>query len=295
MLADKPRYTTDYQRRFTRVLDYIDSHLSEPLLLENISKVACFSPFHFHRQFTAFTGIPPGRYIQLLRLRHASYRLAFNPCQKITDIALEAGFTHAESFSRAFKLVFDVTPGEFRRKPEWRQWYQHMPVTPVTRREPPMKIAIVAVPDTRIAMLTHQGPAETINQTATQFVQWRKTSGLSPVRRSQTFGIAPDDPQTCKPGQFRFMIAGEVISPVPEDNEFGVVNSIIPGGRCATFRHTGSHDRLTALALSLYGDWLPGSGEQLRNFPLYFRYHNFVHEVAEHELITDIFLPLDGQ
>ncbi|MCC7824005.1 GyrI-like domain-containing protein, partial [Klebsiella pneumoniae] len=42
----------------------------------------------------------------------------------------------------------------------------------------------------------------------------------------------------------------------------------------------------------LYRDWLPASGETLRDFPVYFRYLNFVHEVAEHELQTDIYLPL---
>ncbi|WP_294899911.1 AraC family transcriptional regulator [Tatumella sp. UBA2305] len=292
MLTDKQRYTANYQKRITLVLDYIDSHLCEPLLLDNLSKVAHFSVFHFHRQFTACIGIPPGRYIQLMRLRHASYRLAFNPEQKITDIALETGFTHAESFSRAFKQVFGVSPGEFRRQPEWQSWHSQMPAAPQIRREPTMQIAIVTVPDIPVAMLLHQGSPETIHQTAGRFVAWRKTSGYSPVRRCRTFGIAPDDPHNCDPQQFRFMIAGEVSASIPEDNDFGVVNNVIPGGRCATVRHQGSHERLTALAQSLYRDWLPGSGEILRDFPLWFHYHNFIHEVAEHQLVTDIFLPL---
>jgi hypothetical protein len=42
----------------------------------------------------------------------------------------------------------------------------------------------------------------------------------------------------------------------------------------------------------LYRDWLPASGEELRDFPLYFHYLNLVHEVAVHELLTDIYLPL---
>ncbi|MDK3166032.1 GyrI-like domain-containing protein [Aeromonas caviae] len=43
---------------------------------------------------------------------------------------------------------------------------------------------------------------------------------------------------------------------------------------------------------ALYRDWLPASGEELRDFPLFFHYHNFVHEVPTHELVTDIYLPL---
>ena len=295
MLTDKQRYTTDYHKRLTRVLEYIDSHLCEPLLLENLSKVACSSPFHFHRQFTAYAGIPPGRYIQLLRLRYASYRLAFNPYQKITDIALDAGFTHAESFSRAFKQVFGMTPGEFRHRPGWLRWYQCMPRPPMMRRENMLQVTIVSVADIQTAMLTHCGTPEAINETATRFVAWRKASGLSPVSRSRTFGIAPDDPACCDPQRFRFKICGEVTAPIPEDNSYGVLNSTIPGGRCAVVRHRGSHDQLTGIAQSLYRDWLPGSGETLRDFPLYFHYHNFVHQVSEHQLITDIYLPLSAE
>jgi len=43
----------------------------------------------------------------------------------------------------------------------------------------------------------------------------------------------------------------------------------------------------------LYDDWLPLSGEELRDFPCLFHYINLFPEVAEHELITDIYLPLN--
>ena len=80
--------------------------------------------------------------------------------------------------------------------------------------------------------------------------------------------------------------------PVAEDNEWGVKNALIPAGRCAVVRHHGSHDLLADCARALYRDWLPASGEELRDFPLFFHYHNFVHEVPTHELVTDIYLPL---
>lgn len=283
--------TENYQRRFTRVFDYIDKHLDEPLLLERLSEVAHFSPFHFHRQFSAFCGLPPGRYIQLMRLKRASYRLAFNPHEKVIDIALDAGFQHAESFSRAFKQLFEVSPSEFRQQPVWVDWHQRMP-QPQRKRRESMSVEIYDFPVTKAAMLVHRGDPLSINETAAQFIAWRKITGLSPVRSSQTFGVAPYDPRTTSPDEFEFRICGSVSAEIAEDNAFGVVNSVIPAGRCAVLRHQGSHDALTALAQGLYRDWLPTSGEELRDFPLFFHYHNFVHEVAEHELLTDIYLPL---
>ncbi|MDF7647179.1 AraC family transcriptional regulator [Erwiniaceae bacterium L1_54_3] len=283
--------THRYQRRFTKVFDYIDQHLDEPLLLEQLSEVAHFSPYHFHRQFSAFCGVPPGRYIQLMRLKRASYRLAFNPHEKVIDIALDAGFQHAESFSRAFKQLFKLTPSEFRHQPVWIDWHQRM-IQPQHKWREDMSVDIHDFPTTSVAMLVHRGEPHRINETAAQFIAWRKATGFSPVRSSQTFGVAPHDPTLTPPDGFEFHLCGSVDEPIPEDNVFGVINSAIPGGRCAVLRHQGSHDALTELAQSLYRDWLPASGEELRDFPLFFHYHNFVHEVAEHELVTDIFLPL---
>jgi DNA gyrase inhibitor GyrI len=73
---------------------------------------------------------------------------------------------------------------------------------------------------------------------------------------------------------FRFDICGSVSEPIAE-NAFGVVNGTIPGGRCAVARHHGSLDTLAQSVWSLYRDWLPTSGETLRDFPLFFRYLNF--------------------
>lgn len=285
--------TDSYARRFKQVFDYIDHHLDDALLLEKLSEVAHFSPFHFHRQFCSYCGMPPGRYIQMMRLKRASYRLAFNPLEKITDIAYDAGFQHSESFSRAFRQMFGLSPTQFRQQPPWVDWHKRISEPYKARRQTMQsQVRIITFPATSVAMLTHYGQPERINETAARFIEWRKTTGFSPVASSQTYGIAPHDPTLTPPDEFEFHICGTVTSPIIEDNRFGVINSDIPAGRCAVLRHQGSHDALTGLAKSLYRDWLPEIGEELRDFPLFFHYHNFVHEVVEHELLTDIYLPL---
>ena len=76
------------------------------------------------------------------------------------------------------------------------------------------------------------------------------------------------------------------------DNPQGVITKKLPGGRCALLRHLGSLDNIGVSVHYLYGEWLPNSGEKLRNFPCFFHYINLLPEVLEHELITDIYLPL---
>jgi AraC family transcriptional regulator len=70
------------------------------------------------------------------------------------------------------------------------------------------------------------------------------------------------------------------------------VAKIIPAGRCAVLRHVGTDDTLGQAISTLYQQWLPQSGEALRDYPLYFRRVVFFPEVPENEAITDIFLPI---
>lgn len=279
-----------YALRFDRVFDYIDRHLAQPLSVDELSKQANFSRFHFQRQFSAYTGLSTIRYIQLLRLRRASYQLVFEDQRRITDIALDAGFGNAESFSRAFKKCFGQTPSEFRTKPAWQPWNERMQL-PQRIRSHAMNVAVIDFAETRIAVLEHRGPHTQLMASVKTFIDWRKQSGCSPIASSRTFGIAYDDPALTPADEFRFDICGEVISEVPA-NPQGVVAKRIPGGRCAVLRHIGSTDSISDSAYYLYRTWLPESGEELRDFPLFFQYIKRVPETPEHEQVTDVYLPL---
>ncbi len=279
-----------YAAKFNRVFDHIDKHLGERLTVELLSQVAHFSKHHFHRQFSEYAGISVSRYIQLMRLKRASYRLAFNKLEKVTDIALDACFENPESFSRAFKNTFGQTPSEFRKSPAWEPWNERYQL-PVRERGGSMEVKLIEFEQTKVAVLEHRGSPGSVNDSVAIFIEWRKASGLSPVKSSETFGIVYDNPDTTEPEQFRFDICGSVSGDVP-DNPQRVVSKVIPAGRCAVIRHLGSHDRIGESAYYLYRDWLPESGEELRDFPLYFHYRNLLPETAEHELVTDIYLPL---
>jgi AraC family transcriptional regulator len=279
-----------YAAKFDRVFDHIDKRLDESLTLEQLSDVAHFSKYHFHRQFSEYVGISAIRYVQLMRLKRASYRLVFNRLDKITDIALDAGFENPESFSRAFKNTFGQSPTGFRRNPAWKPWNERYQFLNRERKQN-MEVRIVDYEQTRVAALEHRGAPELVNDSASVFIEWRKASGLSPVQSSKTFGIVYDNPETTAPEKFRFDICGSVTEDVPPNRQ-GVIGKEIPAGRCAVVRHLGSHARIGDSVRSLYRDWLPESGEELRDFPLYFHYLNLITETPEHDLVTDIYLPL---
>jgi AraC family transcriptional regulator len=279
-----------YTARFNKVFDHIDRNLDSALTVDQLGQVAHFSKFHFHRQFSEYCGISVMRYIQLMRLKRASYRLVFNTLERITDIALDAGFENPESFSRAFKTTFGQTPTDFRKQPKWQPWSERYRF-PNRDRKTIMEVKIRNFKQTPVAVLEHRGPPDLLNDSVKIFIDWRKSSGLSPVNTSDTFGIAYDNPETVVPEDFRFDICGAVTEDVPA-NQQGVINKMISAGRCAVVRHLGSHQRLGEPIYYLYRDWLPGSGEELRDFPLFFHYLNLIPDTPEHELITDVYLPL---
>lgn len=279
----------NYAQRFERIFTHIERHLDEPLSVERLSRVAHFSKFHFHRQFSQYAGIGVSAYVRLLRLKRASHQLVFSR-KRIIDIALEAGFESPEAFARAFRQDFGKSPSQFRKSPCWQPWSERYRLPPRERSEK-MDVKIVAFEETKVAVLVHRGAPERVNDSALTFIEWRKESGLSSVRTSRTFGIVYGDPDTTPADAFRFDICGEVSAPVPA-NPQGVESGTIPAGRCAVVRHLGSRDRLAESICPLYREWLPQSGEEARDYPLFFHYFNLFPDVAEHELVTDIYLPL---
>jgi AraC family transcriptional regulator len=107
---------TDYTARIQAIIDYIEEHLSQELTLVGLAKRACFSEYHFHRVFLAYVGESVMEYIRKRRLTEAAHALAHTD-QRIVDIAFDHGFQSHETFSRAFKRCFSMTPGEYRKHP----------------------------------------------------------------------------------------------------------------------------------------------------------------------------------
>ncbi|EGQ8533383.1 AraC family transcriptional regulator [Vibrio parahaemolyticus] len=275
-----------------RVCDYIHHHLDDTFTLDVLSTVAGSSKFHFHRVFLSVVGVSALQYVQLARMKRASFRLAFEPTQTITDIAFEAQFDSLEAFSRAFSRCFAQTPSQFRRAPDWPNWHARYDMTPPKQRELTMNVSIIDFKARDVALIEHCGSPRLVLETAANFVQWRKTTGLSPVKTSETFGVPYSDPDQTPEAAFRFDICGTHQGEVPE-NVFGVKAGVIPGGRCAVAIHKGSHDTIGETVYYLYRNWLPESNENVRDYPCFFQYLNFVHEVDECELLTKVYLPIE--
>ena len=140
--------------------------------------------------------------------------------------------------------------------------------------------ADVTIRETRptpVAVMEYRGDPATIGATIRRFIAWRKANGLAP-KASPTFNVFHSDPRTTDPAAYRLdLCAGTDRAIAP--NRDGVEAGTIPGGRCAVLRVVGHADELEPAALYLYRDWLPESGEEAGDFPLYCRRISFFPEV----------------
>lgn len=285
-----------YHARMQRVLDHIDRHLDGDLDLETVSSVAAFSKFHFHRQFKATFGVSLHRYVQLARMRRASKRLADGRGQSVTDIALDAGYETPDAFARAFRQRFRQSPSSFRKSPDWVPWLQAFGPFNTARSKimqttfTPDQVTIREVAPTRVAIFEHRGDPETFDATKERFIAWRKAAGLSP-RTNPTFNIWYSERRPADPADYSMDLCVGVDADQPIDSMDGTVKAgEIPGGRCAVLRVTADTHNLEPAALYLYRDWLPASGEEMRDFPIYCR--RFFLDEPEQGTAAELFLPL---
>lgn len=154
-----------------------------------------------------------------------------------------------------------------------------------------MEIRIVEFQETAVAAVEHCGAPELEYETSKRLIQWRRRNGISP-HQARTFGIHHTDPLLVAPELHRvdFCVSYEgAVAP----NEEGVIAKVIPRLRCAVARHIGSR-RHNTTAEYLGRVWLPQSGEAPGPFPIFFHYVNVGPDVHEHEMITDVYLPLDS-
>ncbi|MBI5096000.1 MAG: helix-turn-helix domain-containing protein [Candidatus Hydrogenedentes bacterium] len=102
------------EKALTEACAFVDAHFREPLSLGRIAGHAGYSVYHFHRAFRDRMGMTLGEYVLETRLA-AARDLLLHSSSRIIDVALDVGFDCPETFARAFRRLYCVTPSEFRK------------------------------------------------------------------------------------------------------------------------------------------------------------------------------------
>lgn len=325
-MKDGQAYRAEYVARINRVLDHIQAHLNEDLTLERLAKIACFSPYHFHRIFHGMVGEPLRQHVQRLRVERAARRLLQEPNAPVTTIALECGYGSSAAFARAFRETFAMTPTDWRNGGhskicmadgkggealgklgkgivvDWVDtgftntpptWILTMTIENASLSQLKAKVDVKVLPDMEVAYVRHIGPyagqSDLFGRMFMTLMRFAGPRGLMGPE-AQALTVYYDDPAVTDDSKLRMDCCITVPSDTRPEGEVG--RNRLPGGLFAVARFELMPDLYGAAWDAVMAGWLPESGYQPDDRPCYEMYQNDPKQHPEGKQIVDICVPL---
>ncbi|WP_425083943.1 AraC family transcriptional regulator [Ruegeria profundi] len=274
---------TSYEDRILRVLTYIHDHPDGDLSLDALADVAAMSRFHWHRVFRALTGETCAQAVRRIRLHRAAVQLVRSD-SSVSQVSHSVGYPNPNSFIRAFTEAYGSSPAAFRKAGQFLPAHPNFktggyPMHPVTTRTEPAR---------RVIALPHKGAYSEIGKSFEAFGALCESRQLWP-QVGPVVGIYFDSPDEVPEDQLRSYAGAEFRG---EGTPDGMEDVQIAGGKTAVLTYKGPYSGLEAAYHSLFGNWLPESGEEPADQPCYEIYLNDPRETAPEDLLTEICLPL---
>lgn len=282
MLKESTR--ASYNDRLDRVMDHVYAHLEDDISFDRLADIACLSPYHWSRIFSAIRGETIVATIRRLRLQRAADRLA-NSSLDIETIAARAGYSSADTFARAFKDAFGTPPANYRANGS----HAAFDAATATGNADGFPVDIVNLSAQRCASITHTGSYMEIDHAmARLFRELAARNALPDV--PAMIGVFFDDPDLGPEEALR----SRACMPVPESITIGspMVETILQAGPYAKLSYTGPYADMRRAYRWFLGVWLPASGCEPDDAPVFEAYLNDPRDVPQSELRTDIHLPI---
>jgi len=104
-------------------LEYVEAHLCEDIKTEDVARECYCSKSTLEKLFRCVERMPVHDYIVRRRMMKAARMLLEKPDMGILDIALMHGYSTNESFTRAFKQIWNCKPSEFRKNSRFSELF----------------------------------------------------------------------------------------------------------------------------------------------------------------------------
>lgn len=303
----------EYIARINRVVEYINSNITEKLTLEKLSEVSWFSPFHFHRVFHAYRGETPNDFVNRIRLEKAANFLSYNTTDTITDVALKYGFSSSAAFARAFKKHFGASATEWRNggflefknskicKTDSKSGKEENPsnlyvgsVNNLTVNNNyegnKMEVVIKQMPKMHVAYITvYSGYGDKIGVAFDKLCRWAGPRGLM-NQNTKFVGVAFDCPDITPEDKLRYNACITVPEGTQPEKEINVTD--ILEARCLTARYSGPQEGISKFYDELFNVALPENGFLPDDLPEYEIYLNDPKTDPEKKFVMDVYIPV---
>lgn len=282
-------YPEDYVKRIVRVLIYIEDHIDEEISMEELARVACYSPFHFHRIFHMVAQETAHQYVKRLRLERAAMKLRYTD-QPVTEIALDSQYDTPSAFTRAFKQALGESPRNYRIlykevNAMTRKLTELPNITPET---------ITRTSDLDLLFIRRLGKyTESASQAWVNMHAFIEEHHLNPAHL-RYFGISHDDPRVTPEEKLRYDACILAPKNVQTQGKGEVSSQTLKGGKYAVFVHHGSYEGLNETFDRIFLKWMPTVKENFDDTrPVFEEYFHleFV-KTDPGKLLTKIYIPL---
>jgi AraC family transcriptional regulator len=297
----------EYIGRINKVMDYIENNLEKELSLVRISKIACFSPFHFHRIFSAITGETINVFINRKRIESIAAQLFRETETPMSELADKYGFSSPATFSRAFKKFYGISPSEFKenrkdqfskiRKVQSKDGKEIVTfdqyVCSVNNIKNWIKmnaqIEVKEMPEVKLVYMKHLGSFDQIGQVYEKLFRWAGPKGIFGPN-VKTITVYHDDPKVTEISKVRQSAGITIDRDIKVDGEVNLMT--VPQDKYAVGRFEIGVMEFEQAWESMCV-WVADNGYSNKDGDYYELYHNDHMQHPERKFILDICIPVE--
>lgn len=280
-----------YLENINQAIAYMESNATSAIQLKDIAQQAHLSPYHFHRIFKSLTGNTTKDFLTRLRLEKAALQLKHTQ-DDIGQIAFDCGYQNHETFTRAFKSYFGLTPLSYRdtvktitlnKKDHYNNANTNLNTLHV---QGPI---IKTIPDLHLAYIRHNGSYNKVGQSFQRLMLWALTHlvlKLKPV----TIGIVHDNPDLTAEQHIRFDACVMLSGSIKPKGEIGYKK--IEGGKFAVFTYKGPYEGFYPIYDYIYNICLFEQNFDLADKPALEWYVKSPPFYQPENLVTDFYIPI---
>jgi DNA gyrase inhibitor GyrI/AraC-like DNA-binding protein len=272
-----------YQQKVNRVIDYISANLHLPLALDVLAEQIYVSQRQLLRIMRSALNESLSAYIARQRVERSVLYMQTEK-MTLTHLAEKVGYDNPQSFSKAFKKHFGISPKTYIN--ELQAKLEGYVKSSGNRQNLPSEICEVEDLElVYIRIVGKYGESELYGTAWDKLVRFLSDNqALSDGTR--LIGISFDDPHVTKSEHCRFYACALVQMKIVPKGEFGTIR--LPKGKYAVYTLKGSYSGLQELYnnISINFDYNMRYGlafEEYLNSPL---------DTKEEELLTKIFIPI---
>mgnify|MGYP002510763406 FL=1 len=246
----------EWMEAIGEAIDYIEAHIEEEIILNDIANQVHVSPFYFHRGFSMLCGYSLNEYIRNRRLSLAGGELISSDIT-VMELAIKYGYESPDSFTRAFSRFHGISPSAVRKGNAAVKSFAPLKLTISLKGGYLMEYKITKKESFTVLAAAKEFSYENAKREIPEFWQEHYASGKGETVCGM-FGINID-PQMGNE-RFEYLIA-DIYHPSVEVPE-GFVMKTIPAFTWAVFPCRGAlPDALQDVNVKIFSEWLPALKE----------------------------------